>query len=68
MMPSESLSKQRCFFHWQREAVARCPECGRPIDTNTERTAEIRASEEVKARIARMKNKTDSIPDLWKQS
>lgn len=29
MMQSESLSKQRCFFHWQREAVARCPECAR---------------------------------------
>lgn len=24
-----SLSDQRCFNHAQREAVARCPECGR---------------------------------------
>lgn len=25
----EALAKQRCFNHSHREAVARCPECGR---------------------------------------
>ena len=25
----EQLSHQRCFNHFQREAVARCPECAR---------------------------------------
>ncbi len=24
-----NVSRQRCFYHWQREAVARCPECRR---------------------------------------
>ncbi|MCI0613826.1 rhomboid family protein, partial [bacterium] len=28
-MQPELISKQRCFFHSQREAVVRCPECGR---------------------------------------
>lgn len=23
------VSRQRCFYHYQREAVARCPECTR---------------------------------------
>ncbi len=30
-MTSEGInvSRQRCFYHYQREAVARCPECKR---------------------------------------
>lgn len=29
MMDRAELSRQRCVTHWQREAVARCPECRR---------------------------------------
>jgi hypothetical protein len=29
MSPAISVSRQRCFHHGNREAVARCPECGR---------------------------------------
>ena len=28
-MDRNDLSRQRCVHHWQREAVARCPECRR---------------------------------------
>lgn len=28
-MERAELSRQRCVNHWQREAVARCPECRR---------------------------------------
>jgi hypothetical protein len=26
---NQDLASKRCSNHWQREAVARCPECGR---------------------------------------